>query len=158
MNYNDKAVPTQICTGAVCAPVLDRTTCPNYCFQVHFIRTQRVYLSRGRQNRRGERPRVTEIQGERERGLKERKIERRTSDRRSFQNSRSWNVGGRCHIAPNICCSVGTATGQPMHLLANPSIPKSQHKSEDCDMVQKCVILKTRWLSYKKTKKADTVG
>lgn len=70
----------------------------------------------------GERAREGEIEREGQRvgrGVKEE--EKETANRRAFfHNSRSWNVGGRCHIAPNSCCSVGTATGQPKHLLANP--------------------------------------
>ena len=45
---------------------------------------------------------------QRERGIGGRGREK--SDRRTFQNIWLWNFGGRCYIAPNICCFVAKAT------------------------------------------------
>ena len=45
----------------------------------------------------------TEREGERDEEI-ENDRERERSDRRTFQNIWFWNVGGRWHIASNICC------------------------------------------------------
>lgn len=91
--------------------LLDKTTCPNYCFQVHFTSRQRVHLSKGRQREKEEAAKTNRERGQRR--------ERRLTERLSKTADPGMLVEGAT-LFQNICCSVGTATGQPSCLLANP--------------------------------------